>query len=51
VSNQDCGLNAFERFAEILKQHFPRLKMIVFIDALYATQSVLGILHKYHWGA
>jgi hypothetical protein len=35
--------------AERLKQHFPKLKIIVFMDALYATQSVMGILHQNHW--
>ncbi|MEO8402220.1 MAG: transposase family protein [Gammaproteobacteria bacterium] len=49
VSKQDCELNAFERLAERLKQHFPRLKIIVFMDSLYATQSVMGILHQCHW--
>ncbi len=49
VSKADCELNAFERLAERLKEHFPRLKIIVFMDALYATQGVMGILDKYRW--
>jgi hypothetical protein len=49
VNKSDCELNAFERLAERLKEHFPRLKMIVFMDALYATQGVMGVLHKYRW--
>ena len=49
ISKQDCELNAFERLADKLKQHFPRLKMIIFMDALYATQGVMGTLHKYGW--
>ena len=48
-SKQDCELAAFEQLAERLKQHFPRLKIIVFMDALYATQEVMGIMHQYHW--
>ena len=48
-SKQDCELVAFERLAIRLKQHFPRLKMIVFMDALYATQGVMGTLHKCRW--
>src|SRR5207249_2420930 len=39
----DCELNAFERLAARLKKHFPRLKIMLFLDALYATQSVMGI--------
>lgn len=46
---QDSETTAFERFAARLKRYFPRLKMIFFMDAMYATQSVMGILHKYHW--
>jgi hypothetical protein len=49
VSKSDCELNAFERLAEKLKKYFPRLKIIVFMDALYATQGVMGVLHQYHW--
>lgn len=49
-SKQDCELAAFERLAERLKKHFSRLKIIVFMDALYATQDGMGIIHKYKWG-
>jgi hypothetical protein len=49
VSKQDCELNAFERLADRLKQHFPRLKMIIFMDALYATHGVMGKLRKCGW--
>jgi hypothetical protein len=49
-SKQDSELNAFERLADRLKKHFSRLKIILFMDALYVTQSVMGILHKYRWG-
>jgi hypothetical protein len=49
LSKQDCELNAFERLAARLKKHFPKLKIIVFMDALYATQGVMGILHQCHW--
>ena len=48
-SKQDCELAAFERLAERLKTHFPRQKFIVFMDALYATQDVMGILHQNKW--
>ncbi|CAN5463383.1 hypothetical protein BH10PSE19_BH10PSE19_00940 [soil metagenome] len=46
---QDCELNAFERMTERLKNYFPRLKIMVFMDALYATQSMMGLLHQYDW--
>jgi DNA phosphorothioation-dependent restriction protein DptG len=46
---QDSGTTAFERLAKRLKQYFPRLKMIFFMDAMYATQPVMEILHNHHW--
>ena len=46
---QDCEITAFERLAEKLKRHFPRLKLIFFFDAMYATQGVMEILHKNGW--
>lgn len=46
---QDCELKAFERMSEKLKKHFPKLKIMIFLDALYAAQSVMGDLHKYQW--
>lgn len=46
---QDCEITAFERLVERLKSYFPRLKLILFMDALYATQGVMGLLHDNHW--
>ena len=46
---QDNETTAFERMAERLKGYFPRLKMIFFMDALYAVQPVMEILHNNHW--
>jgi hypothetical protein len=46
---QDSETTAFERLAERLKEYFPRLKIIFFMDAMYATQEVMGILHAKNW--
>jgi len=46
---QDSETTAFERLAERLKQYFPRLNMIFFMDAMYATQPVMGTLDEYRW--
>ena len=46
-SKQDCELRAFERLAKKLKYYFPRLKLIFFMDALYATQGVMTLLNDY----
>lgn len=41
-SKQDSETTAFERMAERLKQYFPHLKILLFMDAMYATQQVMG---------
>ena len=46
---QDSETTAFERMAERIKEYFPRLKIIFFMDAMYATQSIMGVLHNNHW--
>ncbi len=46
---QDSETTSFERMAERLKQYFPRLKIIFFMDGMYATQQVMGVLHKNSW--
>ncbi len=46
---QDSETTAFERMAKRLKDYFPRLKMIFFMDAMYATQPVMDILHQNNW--
>lgn len=46
---QDCETTAFERLSDRLKEYFPRLKMIFFMDAMFATQSTMGLLHENNW--
>jgi len=46
---QDCELHAFERLATKLKRYFPRLKLILFMDALFATQGVMSAVAKNKW--
>ncbi len=46
---QDCELVAFTRLADKLKKYFPRLKIIMFADSLFAVQSVLEILTENRW--
>ncbi len=46
---QDCELAALERLAERLKVYFPRLNIILFMDGLFATQGVLGIIDANRW--
>jgi len=46
---QDCELHAFERISKKLKQHFPRLKIIMFMDALFATQGIMTTMQENNW--
>jgi hypothetical protein len=46
---QECELVAFKRLATKLKKYFPRLRIMMFADALFATQPVLEILTQHRW--
>ena len=49
TTKQDSEITACERLLERLKKYFPRLKIILFADAMFATQPVMEILHNYRW--
>lgn len=49
VSKQDCELNAFKRLAKKIKKEYPRLKIIIGADALYAAKSVMNICKENGW--
>lgn len=46
---QDCELKAFRRLAKRLKQEFPRLKLTLLLDGLYANGPVMEICRKNRW--
>lgn len=46
---QDCELKAFYRLAERLKAAFPRLPILLTLDALYACGPVFTICGEYGW--
>ena len=46
---QDSETTAFERLAIRLKHYFPRQKIIIFGDAMFATTGILELLNKNHW--
>jgi hypothetical protein len=48
-AKQDCELNGFYRLADKLKKYFPRLKIIVLLDNLYACDNVLTYLKEKRW--
>lgn len=49
LDKQDNELTAFERLAERLKRYFPRLKIILLADSMYATQNVMDICKNNNW--
>ena len=46
---QDNELTAFKRLTERLKNYFPRLNIVLFMDGMFATQSVLKIVKMNRW--
>ena len=46
---QDCELKAFYRLAPKLKNHFPRMRILLVLDGLYANQHVIDICENYNW--
>lgn len=46
---QDCEIKAFKRLAEKIKKQYPRLKILISGDALYANKTVIEICKEYGW--
>jgi len=49
VSKQDCEINAAKRLMKKIKKKFPRLKLCVLGDSLYAAEPIIEICKEYHW--
>lgn len=49
ADKQDCELNAFKRLAQKIKGFFPRLKVCLIGDALYANASLFSICKENNW--
>jgi hypothetical protein len=47
---QDCELKAFYRLAARLKRIFPRLRLTLLLDGLYANGPVMEICRRNRWG-
>lgn len=47
---QDCELKAFYRLAEIIKERFPRLRLCLLMDSLFAKEPVIDLCEKNRWG-
>ena len=50
VSKQDCEMNAAKRLLEKIKKEYPKLRICIQGDALYATEPFMELCReKYHW--
>lgn len=49
-SKQDCERKAFTRLAKRLKKAFPKLKITLLMDGLYASGPVSKTCRDYRWG-
>lgn len=49
VCKQDCEIKAFKRLAKKIKKEYPRLKIIIGADALYASKSIIDICKDNKW--
>lgn len=50
VNKQDCERVAFARLAKRIKKLFPKLKITLLMDGLYACGPVIRRCRKYGWG-
>lgn len=49
VGKQDCETKAFKRLAQKIKKEYPRLKIVISGDALYASKPVMDICKANGW--
>lgn len=49
VTKQDCEINAAKRLLGRLKDNFPRMKICIQGDALYAAETIMGICARNDW--
>ena len=48
-SKQDCEIKAFKRLAEKIKKEYPKLKILISGDALYASKPIMDICKQNNW--
>lgn len=49
VTKQDCEINAFKRLSKRIKKDYPKLKILIGADALYAKKPVIDICKENNW--
>lgn len=49
ITKQDCEIKAFKRLARKIKKEYPRLKILIGADALYAKKTIMDICKENGW--
>ena len=49
AGKQDCERNAAKRLLPRIHKNFPRLKILLSADALYANQVIIEMCQDFHW--
>ncbi|WP_313165526.1 transposase family protein [Sedimentibacter sp.] len=49
VDKQDCEINASKRLLKRIKEEFPKLKICILGDSLYAVESIIDICKDSDW--
>lgn len=49
VTKQDCEIKAAKRLMKNIKEKFPRLKLCILGDSLYAAETIIEICCGYSW--
>lgn len=49
ITKQDCEIKAFKRLAKRIKKEYPRLKILIGADALYAKKTIMDICKENEW--
>ena len=46
---QDCETKAFKRLAKKIKKRFPKLPLLLLLDSIYASETVMDICQQNYW--
>ena len=49
ITKQDCEIKAFKRLAKKIKKEYPKLRIIIGADALYAKKTIMDICKENEW--
>lgn len=49
TKKQDCEINAAKRLLRRLKKTYPRLRIVLSADALYAKNTIINLCKRNRW--